>query len=517
MRAVSRYGATTLTGKTFGSELTPALWITASMRPSRFTWTATSRVASRSERSPATAPAPRSMRSRTAVSRSWFRAWTTTLCPCSSSVCAAARPRPSAEPVMKTRAARDGRELTRTPSLLAARGGASTSAFRRWSSARRRSTRTGRTWADRRRRSAPPAPRHRPRRSWRPRRPRRPGCDPAGAPGRCGTRRRTRRATSGRTVRRPRGSPRSSPACAVPRRPAVVVRPRAPARCRHGRAPRSSSLSWLDHHLDRLALGHRPVAVGDAVESDAPVEHLPRLDPPLEGVGQQLLDVGARGRRPATDRDVAEERGLGAGDLGVLRNADTADRPTGARDTDRRLHRCAVTDALQHGMGALTTGELADTLDGLLTALRDDVGRAELAGERDAVRVTAEDDDLLGTEPLGGDDGAEADGPVADDRGALAGCDPGDDGGVVAGAHDVRERQQRRQERVVLADRQRVERAVCVGHSHGLSLGCADAVVVEEAAVHARGVQTLAAEGAAAVRERERHHDGVPLLEAAKE
>ena len=37
-------------------------------------------------------------------SRSRLRAWTTTSCPSLSSVCAAARPRPSAEPVMKTRA-----------------------------------------------------------------------------------------------------------------------------------------------------------------------------------------------------------------------------------------------------------------------------------------------------------------------------------------------------------------------------------------------------------------------------
>jgi hypothetical protein len=48
--------------------------------------------------------------------------------------------------------------------------------------------------------------------------------------------------------------------------------------------------------------------------------------------------------------------------------------------------------------------------------------------------VAAHDDDLLGIEPLGGDDGAETDGAVADDCGALARPDIGDDGGVVAGA-----------------------------------------------------------------------------------
>src|SRR5918998_1546181 len=54
MSAVSRYGATTLTGKTCGPEITPALWITASIRPRRFTWPATPRVSSRSDRSPTT-------------------------------------------------------------------------------------------------------------------------------------------------------------------------------------------------------------------------------------------------------------------------------------------------------------------------------------------------------------------------------------------------------------------------------------------------------------------------------
>src|SRR3954451_10127160 len=78
--------------------------MTASIRPSRLTWSATSRVWSRSARSPATATAPWSRRSVTAASRCRLRAWTTTSCPSSSRAWAVARPRPSAEPVTKTRA-----------------------------------------------------------------------------------------------------------------------------------------------------------------------------------------------------------------------------------------------------------------------------------------------------------------------------------------------------------------------------------------------------------------------------
>ena len=45
--------------------------------------------------------------------------------------------------------------------------------------------------------------------------------------------------------------------------------------------------------------------------------------------------------------------------------------------------------------------------------------------ERDPVGVAAEEDDLLGAEPLGGDHAAQADGAVADDGHRLAGADPG--------------------------------------------------------------------------------------------
>src|SRR5437763_1821325 len=89
------------------------------MRPRRFTSRAILRVCSRSARSPTTTAAPRSTRSPTASTRSLLRTLTTTSCLSSSSVCAANRPRPSAEPVMKTRAIRP----LRASGVGAARGG----------------------------------------------------------------------------------------------------------------------------------------------------------------------------------------------------------------------------------------------------------------------------------------------------------------------------------------------------------------------------------------------------------
>ena len=94
--------------------------------------------------------------------------------------------------------------------------------------------------------------------------------------------------------------------------------------------------------------------------------------------------------------------------------------------------------------------------------------------ERDPVGVAAEQDDLLGAEPLGGDHAAQADGAVADDGDRPARADPGGERRVVAGPHHVREGEQRRHQRVVLADRQRDERAVGQRDAHRLALAAVE-------------------------------------------
>src|SRR6266852_2177440 len=57
---------------------------------------------------------------------------------------------------------------------------------------------------------------------------------------------------------------------------------------------------------------------------------------------------------------------------------------------------------------------LAHPLDRRLTALADDVCCTELLRQCNPVRMTPEEDDLLGAEPLGGDDPAQPDCAVAD-------------------------------------------------------------------------------------------------------
>jgi hypothetical protein len=177
--------------------------------------------------------------------------------------------------------------------------------------------------------------------------------------------------------------------------------------------------------------------------------------------------------------------------------------------------RLLVADALEDRVGAEAACELPDALDRFLAPLAHDVGRAERLRERDPVGMTAEDDDLLRAEASGGDHAAEPDGAVADDRDGPAGTDLGGERRVVARRHHVGEREQRRHQRVVLADGQDDERALRLRHPDRLALAAVDSVIAVPAAVEARGVQSLPAEDAGAVGVEERRDDDVAGLDRA--
>src|SRR4051794_31171449 len=97
--------------------------------------------------------------------------------------------------------------------------------------------------------------------------------------------------------------------------------------------------SGRDHDLEGLALVHRPVAVGHAVEADDAVEDAAGLDPAFENVRQQLLDVGADRGGAAAYRHVAVERLARRRHRLVLGNADAADRAARTRDANGRKRR----------------------------------------------------------------------------------------------------------------------------------------------------------------------------------
>jgi hypothetical protein len=142
-------------------------------------------------------------------------------------------------------------------------------------------------------------------------------------------------------------------------------------------------------------------------------------------------------------------------------------------------------DTLEDGVSAEAFCDFARALDRLVAAFTHHVGRPELLRERDPVWMTAEENDPLGIEASGGDHSAQPDGAVADHRDSLPRTDLGAESRVMAGSHYVREREQRRHQVVVFADRQNDERAVCLRDPDGLSLAAVDSVVPVPSSVEA--------------------------------
>jgi hypothetical protein len=91
--------------------------------------------------------------------------------------------------------------------------------------------------------------------------------------------------------------------------------------------------SGSDEDLQGLAGVHGAVAVGHLVEVDGAVEDTAGLDAAFEDVGEEFLDVGAGRGGAAGQGDVAAEEAADPDwSFLVLRDADPADRATGADD-----------------------------------------------------------------------------------------------------------------------------------------------------------------------------------------
>src|SRR5437867_12771863 len=138
--------------------------------------------------------------------------------------------------------------------------------------------------------------------------------------------------------------------------------------------------SWTQQRLDRATLIHRAVTVRDLLERQRQVEDLAGIDLALPHEVDQLGQVAAYGGRSTVEVDVREEQLLPS-DLDAMRNTDVAHVSARGGGPDRLHHRLLRADALQHGVGAESVGQLFDTGDARVTPLGDDVGRAELACE----------------------------------------------------------------------------------------------------------------------------------------
>src|SRR5690606_19393309 len=202
----------------------------------------------------------------------------------------------------------------------------------------------------------------------------------------------------------------------VPRR--AGARTRASSRRGPGpvgrRRPCPRATSGAQQGLDRAALVHRGVALRGVVERELEVEHARRVDAALEHEVDELRQVLAHGRRAAAPVDVAVEH-VDRGQVDAVRQPDDADVPARPDRAEGLRHRVLRADGLDDAVRAEPVGELADALDSLLAALRDDLRRTEGARELLARRVPAHRDHLLGAELRGREHGEQPDGAVAHD------------------------------------------------------------------------------------------------------
>src|SRR5436190_5268980 len=162
-----------------------------------------------------------------------------------------------------------------------------------------------------------------------------------------------------------RSATRRAPRC-VPERFAVI--------------PYSSWCSGTQECLDRAALVHGAVAVGDLLERQREIEHLARVDRPVEDQVDQFGKIAAHRRRATVKTDVTEEQ-VCAVQHHTVRHADVADRSARTRDPDGLLHRFLGPHTLEYRVRADAPGQFLDALDALVTAFGDDIGGPELSGK----------------------------------------------------------------------------------------------------------------------------------------
>jgi hypothetical protein len=172
-----------------------------------------------------------------------------------------------------------------------------------------------------------------------------------------------------------------------------------------------------------------------------------------------------------------------------------------------------VSHAFQDRVRTLTSGELAHAPHRCFAALADDIGCAKRLAQSDPVRMAAEQDDAFRAATSGGDDAAQSDSTIANDCRRHAWPHVGANGRMMACRHDIGQGEQRGHERVVLADRQRHERAVRVWHPDCLALATIDSIRAVARTVDARRLQAFAAELAGAVGYQKRGDDELSDLQ----
>src|SRR5215216_3561921 len=143
---------------------------------------------------------------------------------------------------------------------------------------------------------------------------------------------------------------------AHPAAPAKRTPGRWPARCSWSAPVMNSTLparvqlcgrvrSWLQQHLDRLALVHRAIALGGLIERELDVEDLARVDLPVPDEVDELGQEAAhRGGAAVHVREAPEQ--VHASERDAVRDADEADVSARACGVQRLAHRFLRADRL---------------------------------------------------------------------------------------------------------------------------------------------------------------------------
>jgi hypothetical protein len=88
---------------------------------------------------------------------------------------------------------------------------------------------------------------------------------------------------------------------------------------------------------------------------------------------------------------------------------------------------------------AVATGQFADPLHRCVASLTHNICRAEILRECKAISMASQNNNLLSTKSLRGNDTAQSHSSIADNSYTLFWCHPRDDRGVMSGAHHIRE------------------------------------------------------------------------------
>src|SRR6516162_9958101 len=161
------------------------------------------------------------------------------------------------------------------------------------------------------------------------------------------------------------------------------------------RPPERSCSLRPQERLDRAALIHGAIALGNLIQRQHQVEDLAGIDRSIQDKINQLGEKTSHWGGAAVEMNVTIEKLLSI-QFHAMWDADVPDVPAGARGLDGLHHRLLCADALQYGISTDAFGHVFNAGHCLVTAICHDVCCAEFACKLLAFVMAAHCDDPLG-------------------------------------------------------------------------------------------------------------------------